>query len=96
MSKNQSIEMQQIALAKEELELKKLLIEKMEKSDKDFNEKMTKTMETVGYAITQSYQLLNTFLNPMSMINPMFNVDTNNTQVMNDNLETVFPNNSSS
>ena len=57
MSKKQSFEQHQISIAREELELKKALIERMDKADREFNEnmeKMSSTMEAVGNAIKQS------------------------------------------
>ena len=57
MSKKQSFEQHQISIAKEELKLKKALIERMDKADREFNEnmeKMSNTMETVGNAIKQN------------------------------------------
>ena len=53
--------------AKEDLELKRKLLDRLDKEDSDFKESMTKinkTMETVGESISQSMMLLAQFLRP--------------------------------
>ena len=51
--------------AKEDLELKRKLLDRLGKEDSDFKESMTKkTMETVGESISQSIMLLAQFLRP--------------------------------
>ena len=53
--------------AKEDLELKRKLLDRLDKEDSDFKEGMTKinkTMETVGESISQSMMLLAQFLRP--------------------------------
>ena len=56
-----------MSIAREELELKKALTERMDKVDREFNEnmeKMSKMIETVGNAIQQNCQMMNFLLNP--------------------------------
>ena len=55
--------------AKEDLELKRKLLDRLDKEDSDFKESMTKinkTMETVGESISQSMMLLAQFLRPVN------------------------------
>ena len=70
-----------MSIAREELELKKALTERMDKVDREFNEnmeKMSKMIETVGNAIQQNCQMVNFLVNPQRQMNPFFsNFDTN-------------------
>ena len=58
---------QMLNIAKEELSLKRKLVEKLDKSDEEFRasmEKVNKTMENIGNAIQQSVGILSQLVRP--------------------------------
>ena len=67
INQKRTSEAQFLNYAKEDLDLKRKLIDRLDKEDSEFKESMTrmnKRMETVGESINQSMMLLAQFLRP--------------------------------